>query len=45
MLDDSGSARQSLLIGSQNASWESLHEDRELGLLIHAGDGGLQPDA
>jgi phosphatidylserine/phosphatidylglycerophosphate/cardiolipin synthase-like enzyme len=40
VLDDPGSARQSLLIGSQNASWTSLHENRELGLLIHAADGG-----
>jgi phosphatidylserine/phosphatidylglycerophosphate/cardiolipin synthase-like enzyme len=40
VLDDPGSARQSLLIGSQNASWESLHENRELGVLIHGADGG-----
>ena len=33
-------ARESLLIGSQNASWDSLHENRELGLLIHAANGG-----
>jgi cardiolipin synthase len=35
-----GSAGQSLLIGSQNASWDSLHEDRELSVLIHAANGG-----
>jgi phosphatidylserine/phosphatidylglycerophosphate/cardiolipin synthase-like enzyme len=40
VLDDPGTAGQSLLIGSQNASWESLHENRELGLLIHAANGG-----
>ncbi|HWE59375.1 MAG TPA: phospholipase D-like domain-containing protein [Solirubrobacteraceae bacterium] len=40
VLDDPGSAQESLLIGSQNASWSSLHENRELGLLIHAADGG-----
>lgn len=40
VLDDPGTATQSLLIGSQNASWESLHENRELGLLIHAANGG-----
>ena len=40
VLDDPGSAGESLLIGSQNASWSSLHENRELGLLIHTGDGG-----
>jgi cardiolipin synthase A/B len=40
VLDDPGSGRESLLIGSQNASWSSLHENRELGLLLHAADGG-----
>ncbi|MDE3129795.1 MAG: hypothetical protein KGL16_01465, partial [Acidobacteriota bacterium] len=40
VLDDPGTRRQSLLIGSQNASWESLHENRELSLLIHGGGGG-----
>jgi len=40
VLDDPGTATQSLEIGSQNASWESLHENRELGLLIHAANGG-----
>jgi cardiolipin synthase A/B len=40
ILDDLGSAGQSLLIGSQNASWDSLHEDRELSVLIHAANGG-----
>ena len=29
-----------MLIGSQNASWESLHVNRELGLVIHTADGG-----
>ncbi len=40
VLDDPGTTAESLLIGSQNASWESLHENRELGLLIRAADGG-----
>ena len=40
VLDDPGTAAGSLLIGSQNASWDSLHENRELGLLIHAANGG-----
>jgi phosphatidylserine/phosphatidylglycerophosphate/cardiolipin synthase-like enzyme len=40
VLDDPGTTAESLLIGSQNASWDSLHENRELGLLIHAADGG-----
>jgi phosphatidylserine/phosphatidylglycerophosphate/cardiolipin synthase-like enzyme len=40
VLDDPGSAQQSLLIGSQNASWTSLHENRELGLLIGSANGG-----
>jgi cardiolipin synthase A/B len=40
VLDDPGTAQQSLLIGSQNASWSSLHENRELGLLLHSGNGG-----
>ncbi|HWD69185.1 MAG TPA: phospholipase D-like domain-containing protein [Solirubrobacteraceae bacterium] len=40
VLDDPGSSRESLLIGSQNASWYSLHENRELGLMIHTADGG-----
>ena len=40
VLDDPGTPEQSLLIGSQNASWESLHENRELGLLIRSGNGG-----
>ena len=39
-LDDPGTAQQSLLIGSQNASWSSLHENRELGLLLGGGNGG-----
>ena len=40
VLDDPGTPEESLLIGSQNASWDSLHENRELGLLIHAANGG-----
>jgi phosphatidylserine/phosphatidylglycerophosphate/cardiolipin synthase-like enzyme len=40
VLDDPGTSRESLLIGSQNASWYSLHEDRELGVLIHNANGG-----
>jgi phosphatidylserine/phosphatidylglycerophosphate/cardiolipin synthase-like enzyme len=40
VLDDPGTGEESLLIGSQNASWESLHVNRELGLLIHRADGG-----
>lgn len=40
VLDDPGSKQQSLLIGSQNASWYSLHENRELSLLIGGAHGG-----
>lgn len=40
ILDDHGSSGQSLLIGSQNAGWTSLHENRELGVLIHDANGG-----
>jgi len=40
VLDDHGTSRQSLLIGSQNASWSSLHENRELGVLLHNANGG-----
>ena len=40
VLDDSGTPDESMLIGSQNASWESLHVNRELGLLIHTANGG-----
>lgn len=40
ILDDLGSVRQSLLIGSQNASWESLHENRELSVLVTDAGGG-----
>jgi cardiolipin synthase len=40
VLDDHGTSRQSLLIGSQNASWTSLHENRELGVLIDNRNGG-----
>ena len=40
VLDDHGTSRQSLLIGSQNASWTSLDENRELGVVIDNGNGG-----
>jgi cardiolipin synthase A/B len=40
LIDDPGTAAQSLLLGSQNASWESLKENRELSVLVHSGDGG-----
>ncbi|HEX3804606.1 MAG TPA: phospholipase D-like domain-containing protein [Solirubrobacteraceae bacterium] len=40
VLDDPGTSRESLLIGSQNAEWESLNENRELGLLIQDAHGG-----
>lgn len=40
VLDDPGTKQESLLIGSQNASWDSLHENRELGLLIQEPRGG-----
>jgi cardiolipin synthase A/B len=41
VLDDHGTSRQSLLIGSQNASWTSLHENRELGVRIDNRNGGI----
>ena len=40
VLDDPGTAHESLLIGSQNASWESLHVNRELALVIGSANGG-----
>jgi phosphatidylserine/phosphatidylglycerophosphate/cardiolipin synthase-like enzyme len=40
LLDDAGKNDESLLIGSQNASWDSLHENRELGLTITNAHGG-----
>ncbi len=40
LLDDLGSRGESLLIGSQNASWDSLHENRELSVLIDDANGG-----
>jgi phosphatidylserine/phosphatidylglycerophosphate/cardiolipin synthase-like enzyme len=40
LLDDPGKSDESLLIGSQNASWESLTENRELGLMITNAHGG-----
>jgi cardiolipin synthase len=44
ILDDPGTARESLLIGSQNASITSLTRNRELGILLtraHGGAGAL----
>ena len=40
ILDDAGSAVQSLLIGSQNASVTSLTRNRELGIRLGDGNGG-----
>lgn len=40
LLVDPGKSDESLLIGSQNASWESLNENRELGLMITNAHGG-----
>ncbi|MCL2418242.1 MAG: phospholipase D-like domain-containing protein [Conexibacteraceae bacterium] len=40
VLVDPGSRNESLLIGSQNASWDSLNSNRELGLLIQDAHGG-----
>ena len=40
ILDDDGTARESLLIGSQNASVTSLTRNRELGILLRRGHGG-----
>jgi cardiolipin synthase A/B len=40
ILDDPGTSHQSLLIGSQNAGWESLHVNRELSVLISGAHGG-----
>ena len=40
ILDDPGTSHQSLLIGSQNAGWESLHANRELSVLIGGAHGG-----
>jgi len=40
ILDDDGLARESLLIGSQNASVTSLTRNRELGILLRPGHGG-----
>jgi phosphatidylserine/phosphatidylglycerophosphate/cardiolipin synthase-like enzyme len=44
ILDDYGAPRESLLIGSQNASVTSLTRNRELGILLtraHGGDGAI----
>ncbi len=40
VLDDPGTSHGSVLIGSQNAGWESLHTNRELSLLIGQDHGG-----
>jgi phosphatidylserine/phosphatidylglycerophosphate/cardiolipin synthase-like enzyme len=40
ILIDRGTAAQALLIGSQNASWDSLHRNRELSVLVTDADGG-----
>jgi cardiolipin synthase len=40
ILDDHGTARESLLIGSQNASVTSLTRNRELGILLNRDHGG-----
>jgi hypothetical protein len=40
ILDDHGTARESLLIGSQNASVTSLTRNRELGILLTQAHGG-----
>ena len=40
ILDDPGTARESLLIGSQNASVTSLTRNRELGILLNREHGG-----
>jgi cardiolipin synthase A/B len=40
ILDDPGSSGGTLLIGSQNAGWESLHVNRELSVLIGQSHGG-----
>lgn len=37
ILDDAGSTRASVLIGSQNASFASLQDNRELSLLLNEG--------
>jgi phosphatidylserine/phosphatidylglycerophosphate/cardiolipin synthase-like enzyme len=40
ILDDPGTTRESMLIGSQNASITSLTRNRELGILLTRADGG-----
>ena len=40
ILDDAGTGRESLLVGSQNASVTSLTKNRELGILLGRGFGG-----
>ncbi len=40
ILDDAGTARESLLIGSQNASVTSLTRNRELGIVLNRNHGG-----
>jgi phosphatidylserine/phosphatidylglycerophosphate/cardiolipin synthase-like enzyme len=40
IITDRGTPRQSLLLGSQNASWYSLHRNRELSVLVTDSGGG-----
>jgi phosphatidylserine/phosphatidylglycerophosphate/cardiolipin synthase-like enzyme len=40
ILDDQGTSRESLLLGSENASVTSLTRNRELGILLTRGHGG-----
>jgi phosphatidylserine/phosphatidylglycerophosphate/cardiolipin synthase-like enzyme len=40
VLDDAGTGAQSLLIGSQNAGYDSLNRNRELGLLLTSAEAG-----
>jgi len=42
ILDDQATPRESMLIGSQNASITSLTRNRELGILITRADGGVE---
>lgn len=45
ILDDQGTAQESVLIGSQNASVTTLTRNRELGVLLTQADGGAVPIA
>jgi phosphatidylserine/phosphatidylglycerophosphate/cardiolipin synthase-like enzyme len=40
IVTDAGTPTQSLLLGSQNGSWDSLHRNRELAVLVTDADGG-----